>query len=91
MELVLEPEPEDKETRKNLILKLETEDVLLLTTRSWTAESTVDQTKVTSVLKLMLDAQVLHGDLTMLELVENSELPEKVGLKERVVIIDGDH
>jgi hypothetical protein len=91
MELDQEPRPEDKETKNNLILKPVTEDVLLITTRSWTAESTEDQTKETSVLKLMLNAQVNHGDQTTSELVENSELPEKVGLKERAVTIDGDH
>jgi hypothetical protein len=64
MELVLEPRLEDMLTEKNSILKLATEDVLLITTTFFNVESTVVQTKTTSVLKLMLDAQVLHGDHT---------------------------
>jgi hypothetical protein len=64
MVLVLEPRPEDKVTKKPSIPKPATEDVLLQTTTSSNAESMVDQTKETSVLKLMLDAQVLHGDHT---------------------------
>jgi len=65
LELVLEPRPEDLETKNSSILKLETEDVLLITIAFFSAESMVDQTKVTSALKLMLDAQVNHGDQTM--------------------------
>jgi hypothetical protein len=61
MLLVLEPRLEDKETKNNSTLKLVSEDVLLPTTTSFNAEDTEDQTKVTSVLKLMLDAQALHG------------------------------
>jgi hypothetical protein len=51
-------------TKRASIPKLVTEDVLLPTTISFNAESTVDQTKVTRVLKLMLDAQEHHGDHT---------------------------
>jgi hypothetical protein len=90
-ELVLEPRQEEMITKKISTLKLVTEDVLLATIISFNAESTVVQTKETSVLKLMLDAQVLHGDHTTSELDLNSELPEKDGLKEELVIIDGDH
>jgi hypothetical protein len=46
---------------------------------------------MTSVLKLMLDAQVFHGLHTTLELDLNSESPEKVGLKEKPEMADGDH
>jgi hypothetical protein len=90
MELVLELEPEDMVTKRTLILKLETEDVLLQTTRFLTAESMVDQTKVTNPLKLMLDAQEHHGDHTTSELDLNTESPEKDGLKEEVEEY-GDH
>jgi hypothetical protein len=78
-------------TKKPSTLKLETEDVLLTTRKSFNAEDTVDQTKETSALKLMLNAQVLHGDHTMSELDLNSELPEKDGLKEKPEMADGDH
>jgi hypothetical protein len=90
MVLVLEPEPEDTVTKNNSIPKLETEDVLLTTTESLTAESTEDQTNVTSVLKLMSDVQEHHGDHTTSELDLNSESPEKDGLKERAEVY-GDH
>jgi len=90
MVLVLEPRPEDKVTKNNSIPKPETEDVLLTTTTSSNAESTVDQTNVTSALRLMSDAQEHHGDHTTLELELNSESPEKVGLKERAEDT-GDH
>jgi hypothetical protein len=90
MELVQEPRPEDKETKNNLILKPVTEDVLLPTTKSLIAESMEDQTKMTRVHKLMSDAQELHGDHTTSELVRNSELPEKDGLKEEAEE-SGDH
>jgi hypothetical protein len=47
--------------------------VLLETPASLNAESTVDQTTMTSVLKLMLNAQVYHTrDLTSTELDPNS-------------------
>jgi hypothetical protein len=69
---------------------LETEDVLLETPASLNAESMVDQTTMTSALKLMSNAQVYHGDLTMSRLVRNSESPEKVGLKEEAEMY-GDH
>jgi len=82
MARVLEPIPEEEETKKCSTLILETEDVLLQTIRSFNAEDTVDQTKVILVLKLMLDAQEHHGDHTTSELDQNTESPEKVGLKE---------
>jgi hypothetical protein len=59
-ELVLEPEPETITTELPSTLKLETEDVLQETERFLNAEDTEDQTKVTSVLKLMSDAQAHH-------------------------------
>jgi hypothetical protein len=58
---VLEPRPETTTTLLTLILKLVTEDVLLITETSCNAESMVDQTKTTRVLKLMLNAQEHHG------------------------------
>jgi hypothetical protein len=78
-------------TKNNLIPKLDTEDVLVETQASFSAESMVVQTKMTSVLKLMLNAQVFHGLHTTLELDLNSESPEKVGLKEKPEMADGDH
>jgi hypothetical protein len=64
MVLVLEPRPEDMVTKKILILKLVTEDVLLPTITSFNAESMVDQTRMTRVLRPMSDAQDHHGDHT---------------------------
>jgi len=60
MEPVPEPTPETETTELLSILKLETEDVLLQTETSSHAESMVDQTKMTSALKLMSNAQVYH-------------------------------
>jgi hypothetical protein len=51
-------------TKNFSTLKLVTEDALLTTTISFNAEDTEVQTKEISVLKLMLNAQVLHGDHT---------------------------
>jgi hypothetical protein len=87
---VLEPRPEDMKTRKISILKPVTEDVLLTTITFFNAESMVDQTKMTEALKLMSNAQVNHGYHHTLELVKNSESPEKVGLKEEAEDT-GDH
>jgi len=78
---VLEPIPEDMPI-KNSLIQLVTEDVPLQTPDLTNAESTEDQTTETSVLKLMSDAQVYHGNQFTLRLDLNSELPEKVGLKE---------
>jgi hypothetical protein len=86
---VLEPIPEDIKT-KNSSIPLVIEDVLLETITFLNAESTVDQTKVTNPLKLMLNAQEHHGDHTMSRLVKNSESLEKVGLKEEAEE-HGDH
>jgi hypothetical protein len=58
---VLEPRLEDMLIKNSSILKQVTEDVLLTTKESFNAEDMVDQTKMTRVLKLMLDAQVYHG------------------------------
>jgi len=74
-----------------LIPKPVTEDVLNQTITFFNAESTEDQTKETSVLKLTLNVQVYHGDHIMLDPVVNSESPEKVGLKEKPKMADGDH
>jgi hypothetical protein len=60
--LVQEPELEIIKTEKTSILKLVTEDVLLIITAFFSAEDMVDQTKVTNPLKLMLNAQEHHGD-----------------------------
>jgi hypothetical protein len=87
---VLEPRPETTTIELLLIPKQVTEDVLLVTRTSFNAESMVDQTRETSVLRLMLNAQAFHGDHTMSELVRNSESLEKVGLKEEVED-NGDH
>jgi hypothetical protein len=95
MELVLEPRPEDMVTKNNSIPKLDTEDVLLQTTTSCNAESTVVQTKMTSVLKLMLDAQDHHTrDHHSTELDQNSLLAEMlqvVTYGERLRMVLGDH
>jgi hypothetical protein len=40
---------------------------------------------------LMFIAQENHGDHTMSRLDQNSELPEKVGLKEKPEMAPGDH
>jgi hypothetical protein len=69
-------------TKNSSILKLVTEDATPLLKKLDNAEDTVDQTKVILVLKLMLDAQEHHGDHTTSELDQNTESPEKVGLKE---------
>jgi hypothetical protein len=50
---VLELIPETEATKKTSIPKLETEDVLVVTPTFSNAESMVDQTKETRVLKLM--------------------------------------
>jgi len=89
----MEPVPEptlETETTEQLSIPLETEDALLETETFHNAESMVDQTTMTSVLKLMLNAQVYHGDHTMSRLVRNSESQEKVGLKEEAEMY-GDH
>jgi len=61
------------------------------TETSCNAESTEDQTKRTLVLKLMLNAQEHHGPHITSRLDQNSESPEKVGLKEKEKIDNGDH
>jgi hypothetical protein len=60
MEPVPELIPETETIDLLSTLKLETEDVLLTTEESWTVESMVDQTNMTSVLKLTSNAQVYH-------------------------------
>jgi hypothetical protein len=74
-----------------LILKQVTEDVLLTTTKSWTAESMEDQIKMTSVLKLMLYAQANHISQTTSKLEMNSDLLVEVLLIEKPEMADGDH
>jgi hypothetical protein len=94
MVLVLEPRPEITTTELLSILKLVTEDVLLVTLASFNAEDTEVQTKEISVLKLMLDAQVHHtSDQDSEEPVQNSPLLEDhhpVSYGERAVE-NGDH
>jgi hypothetical protein len=90
-ERVLEPRREMVKTEKTLIMKLDTEDVLITTITSFNAESMVDQIIMIEVLMLGLTAQAQNGYHTTLELVKNSESPEKVGLKERAEMDTGDH
>jgi predicted methyltransferase len=84
--LVLEPRQETKETETTSILKPEIEDVLHTIVTFSNAESMVDQTTTTRVLKLMLDVQESHGLQAMLRLDLSTELPEKVGLKFTTVV-----
>jgi hypothetical protein len=84
--LVLEPRQETKETEITSILKPEIEDVLHTIVTFSNAESMVDQTTTTRVLKLMLDVQESHGLQAMLRLDLSTELPEKVGLKFTTVV-----
>jgi hypothetical protein len=94
MVLVLEPRPEDMVTKNNSTLKLDTEDVLQETQASFNAEDTEVQTKMTSVLKLMLDAQVNHMlDQHSEEPVKNSPLMEDqlVTFGEKQEMENGDH
>jgi hypothetical protein len=88
---VLEPRRETLITEKISIEKLVTEDALIITITFSNAESMVDQITMIEVLMLGLTAQVLNGHHTTLELVKNSESPEKVGLKEEAEIATGDH
>jgi hypothetical protein len=68
---------------------------MLLLQTSCNAESTVVQTKMTAVLKLMLNAQVYHTrDLTSIKLVQNSlsaETHTLVTFGEEQVMANGDH
>jgi hypothetical protein len=82
--------PETETTEKTLILKLETEDAPVETLTFCNAESMADQTKTIRALKLMSDAQVNHGNQSTSKQARNSELPEKVGLKE-LAEDNGDH
>jgi len=90
-----EPRPETSTTENTSILKLDTEDAILLTEALCSAESTVDQTKMTSALKLMSDAQAHHTrDQHSTELVQNSLLVETLAVVtygERVMMVHGDH
>jgi hypothetical protein len=92
---VLEPRPETETIDLSSILKLVTEDVLLLTEAFFSAESTVDQTKETLVPKLMSDAQDHHTrDQPSIELVQNSLLVETLAVVtygERLKMVHGDH
>jgi hypothetical protein len=73
MVLVLEPRPEIKTIDLLSILKPVTEDVIMVLPIFSNAESMVDQTKMISVLKLMLNAQVYHTrDHISIELDPNS-------------------
>jgi hypothetical protein len=95
---VKEPRPETTTIELLSTLKLDTEDVLLTTRRSWTAISTEDQTNMTSALKLMSNAQELHHhhtlDLHSIELVQNSlsaETHTPVMSGEKLAMVNGDH
>jgi predicted amino acid racemase len=87
----LRKEREIKETEKSSIRKPDIEDVLLQTPTSSNAESMVDQTRMTRVLTLSLDAQVSHGSHNMSRLVRPTESLEKVGYTERQETTSGDH
>jgi hypothetical protein len=69
---VLPAREETNTTEKTLIAKLDTEDVMLETLTSSNAEDMVDQTTMTSLLMLLLHAQVNHGLQNGKELVKNS-------------------
>jgi hypothetical protein len=90
---VLEPTPETRTTELHLTLQLETEDVHLDIPISFNAESMVDQTKETSVLKHMSNAQVNHGLDQLERPVENSLslVHQAVGFIERQRMEYGDH
>jgi hypothetical protein len=94
-EQVLEPIPEIHTTDLPSIPKPVTEDVLLVTPIFSNAESTVDQTKMISVLKLMLDAQEHHiRDHHSIESAQNSLLAETLTADtygERPQMVLGDH
>jgi hypothetical protein len=90
-EKVLEPDLETTTTEKTSTVKLEIEDVLVETIISSNAESMVDQTTMTRVLKPMSDALENHGIQSTLRLVLNSESLPKVGLKEKEEMVNGIH
>jgi hypothetical protein len=94
-EQVPELRPETSTTELHSTLKLETEDVLLETEAFFSAEDTVVQTKETSVLKLMLDAQDHHTrDQHSTESVQNSLSAETFILDmsgEKPEMVLGDH
>jgi hypothetical protein len=46
---------------------------------------------MTRVLTLTLHAQVNHGDQSIKRQVKNSDIPEKVGLREEAETMSGDH
>jgi hypothetical protein len=74
-------------------MKLDTEDAQVAIPASSNAESTVDQTTMTEVPKLMSNVQVNHGFHQLESKVLNSEslaLPA-VGYTEKQETTDGDH
>jgi len=86
----LKKEREIKTTEKDSMPKLVTEDAMLETSLFSNAESMVDQTTKTTLLKLSLDAQANHGHQNGRNLDLNSELLLKVGCTERDLITTGD-
>jgi len=95
LEQVQELIPEISTILVNSTHKLVTEDVPLITRPLCNAESTVDQTKETLVLKLMLDAQDHHTrDHHSTRLVQNSLLVETLTVDtfgEKPEMVHGDH
>jgi hypothetical protein len=90
MVLVLDLTPEITPTEKTSTVKPETEDVQLLILTSSNVESMVDQETMTRVLWLTSNVQEDHGNQYTLEQEKNSELLEKVSLKE-LAEVNGDH
>jgi hypothetical protein len=91
MVLDLLPRREIMATEKTSIPKPDIEDALLQTPTSSNAESMVDQTRMTRVLTLSLNALVSHGSHNTSRLVRPIELLEKVGYTERQETTSGDH
>ena len=74
-------------------MKLDTEDAQVAIPASSNAESTVDQTTMTRVPKLMSNVQVNHGSHQLESKVLNSEslAHPAVGYTEKQETTDGDH
>jgi hypothetical protein len=87
----LRKERETLTTEKDSILKLVTEDAMLETLKSFNAESTVDQTIMTTLLKLLLHAQANHGLQNGKELVVNSNTLLTASSTEEEETTSGDH
>jgi hypothetical protein len=86
-----ERELETNTTEKDSILQLDTEDAMVETLTSSNAEDMVDQIKMTSLLMLLLHAQVNHGLQNGKELVRNSNKLLTDLSTEEEEITNGDH